>query len=74
METMVSEILEESRLRHAAAKLAVEEIPAALLLREISNLYQDRAPGLRIDPFSEDVRIHGAPAFVKIALNTPRAS
>jgi len=69
METMVSEILEESRLRHATAKLAVEEIPANFLLKEISNLYQGQAPGLQIDPLPEDARIHGDPAFAKIVLN-----
>lgn len=69
METMVSEILEESRLRHAAGKLAVEEIPADFLLEEISDLYQGQAPGLRIDPLPEDARIHGDPVFVKMVLN-----
>lgn len=69
METMVSEILEESRLRHATGGLAVEEIPADFLLKEISDLYQGQAPGLRIDPLPEDARIHGDPVFVKMVLN-----
>ena len=69
MEMMISEILEAARLRNATGKLNCATIPAKRQLEDVSDLYKNHAPGLRIDDVPEDAGIHGDLMLLKIVLN-----
>lgn len=46
MESMVTAILEEARLRSSSAKLNLEKVELAPLVQSITNEFKDRSPGL----------------------------
>lgn len=68
MEIMVSEILEEARLRKASWELRCEDIPARSMLDEVVDLYRVQAPGVLVEHIPRDASIHGDAVLVKIAL------
>jgi signal transduction histidine kinase len=70
LETLVAEILEEARLRHAAAgHLKKEAILVKELFQDLEALHQGQLPGLLVAPVSGSVTIPGDPSLVRIVLN-----
>ncbi len=53
METMLTEILETQHLRSAHGKLQLKTLDLAAVMREITEKYKDRPPGLSFSPGSK---------------------
>jgi signal transduction histidine kinase len=70
LETLVAEILEEARLRHAAAgQLKKELIRVKELFEEAEALHQGQLPGLLVAPVSDTITFQGDPSLIRLVLN-----
>jgi len=69
MEMMVTEILESARMRFTSRELKKNSFNMGQLVQEISSIYQNQPPGIKIHPVSDDIHVHGDPEKIKIVLN-----
>ena len=68
LEQMLTEILETERLNSAHQNLTMEKIDLVAMLREISQKYKDRTPGIDLTALPEACRMKGDAERLKMCL------